>query len=114
MEVTGFRDSDRNSAAASGREKPLRSTFFDRPAFNELTRNFLRWRERQAGFARQFGHARDGTMLVSQAVNGRAVKLFLRISVTYLSLSARCHIFSLTQVNDLVTINDDVIILNRG
>ncbi|VDY44229.1 Uncharacterised protein [Salmonella enterica subsp. enterica serovar Daytona] len=33
-------------------------------------------------------------MLVNQAVNGRAVKLFYEINVTYLSLSAWCHILT--------------------
>lgn len=90
MEVAGFRD-DRDSAAASGRG--LLIDFFDQPAFNELTRNF-----RYAGGSKLalLGnlYARDRTMLVNQAVNGRAVKLFYEINVTYLSLSAWCHILT--------------------
>ena len=37
---------------------------------------------------------RDWPVLVNQAINCRAVKLFYEINITYLSLSAWCHTFS--------------------
>src|SRR5690606_15817065 len=90
VETAGF-GNNRDRAAAPG--GGLLIDFFDQPAFNQLTRNFG-----YAGGSKLalFGNLnpRDWPMLVNQAVNGRAVKLFYEINITYLSLSAWCHTFS--------------------
>lgn len=72
MEMTGFRhDGDRAAAAGGG----LLIDFFDQPALQQLASNFG-----DAGGSKlaEFGNlnARDRALLVDQAVNCRAVKLF--------------------------------------
>lgn len=113
VEIACFSD-DRDSAAAPG--GGLLIHFFDQPAFNKLARNFS-----YAGGSKLalFGNldARDWPMLVNQAINCRAVKLFYEINITYLSLSARVSFFLLL-CNDLVAINDGLddfkVVCERG
>jgi len=84
LEIAGFGD-NRDCAAASG--GGLLINFFDQPAFDKLTRNFS---YAGGGKLALFGNlnSRDWPMLVNQAINRRAVKLFYEINITYLSLSA--------------------------
>lgn len=100
VEIAGFGD-DRDSAAAPG--GGLLINFFNQPAFDKLTRNFG---YAGGGKLALLGNLnpRDWPILVNQAINRRAVKLFYEINITYLSLSARCHTFLLSY--DLVTVND--------
>ena len=90
VEIAGFGD-DRDSAAAPG--GGLLINFFDQPAFDKLTRNFG---YAGGGKLALLGNLnpRDWPVLVNQAINRRAVKLFYEINITYLSLSAWCHTFS--------------------
>ncbi len=86
LEMAGFGHDGDGAAAAGG---GLLIDFFDQPALNQLAGNFG-----HAGGSKLalFGNlnARDGALLVNQAVNRRAVKLFDEVNVTDLSLSARC------------------------
>ena len=90
VEIAGFGD-DRDSAAAPG--GGLLINFFNQPAFDKLTRNFC---YAGGGKLALLGNLnpRDWPVLVNQAINRRAVKLFYEINITYLSLSAWCHTFS--------------------
>ena len=90
VEIAGFGD-NRDSAAAPG--GGLLINFFDQPAFDKLTRNFG---YAGGGKLALLGNLnpRDWPVLVNQAINRRAVKLFYEINITYLSLSAWCHTFS--------------------
>ena len=90
VEIAGFGD-DGDSAAAPG--GGLLINFFDQPAFDKLTRNFG---YAGGGKLTLLGNLnpRDWPVLVNQAINRRAVKLFYEINITYLSLSAWCHTFS--------------------
>ena len=97
VEIAGFCD-DRDSAAAPG--GGLLIDFFDQPAFDQLTRNFG---YAGGGKLALLGNlnSRDWPMLVNQAINRRAVKLFYEINITYLSLSAWCHSFSYSVTTSL-------------
>src|SRR5690606_36047439 len=74
--------------------------FFDQAALNKLTCNFC-----HAGGSKLalFGYlnARDWPVLVNQAINCRAVKLFNEIDITDLSLSAWCHTFTYSVTTSL-------------
>ncbi|STW45903.1 Uncharacterised protein [Klebsiella pneumoniae] len=74
--------------------------FFDQAALNKLTRDFG---HAGRGKLALFGYlnARDGPMLVNQAVHGRAVQLFYEVNVTNLSLSACCHTFTYSVTTSL-------------
>jgi hypothetical protein len=90
LKIAGFGNNGDSAAAPGG---GLLINFFDQPAFDKLTRNFG---YAGGGKLTLLGNLnpRDWPVLVNQAINCRAVKLFYEINITYLSLSAWCHTFS--------------------